>query len=320
MGQETRPYAGYGALLKRGGSVAGGLSTVGASGGEQRNIFLTNVTPLNPTNNIYPPGINASSFPSVVVPGKLTPSVLLQACLKPYNAGTGKGWADAALFNSLINVDGTLNTDLFCFGIKDERSSGGFGAGLRLWDWSRCELLQFQSDAVGGPVMVTMGFRSRWGDIRSNAAFYGQTNATTGEVYPDAPSFTTPSGADAGQLSAVADIDFRSGTSSAGSASTLTDVKRWVLTLMRGQMFEFEYDRTKNPKDISSRMFSGVFEVHQNPNTSAYITGMKIDLAVNADNMVQEHNVQAGVLVTSFSLVDLSTGGNPAAITAFTPS
>jgi hypothetical protein len=331
MGQETKPYMGQVSLIKMGtasGSGGGPMTNL-----QQRNIFNTLVTPMNPANFAYPVGTNASSYPSVAVAGMKTPIVHIQACYKPYNGTVG--WADADLFNSLINVytdsSPTLqwNSDYFLIRIRDNRSTGGFGAGDRIWEWARCESLTFSQDALGGPIMVSMAFKSRYGESQQPAD--AATNSVSGEVWPNLPTITVPS-TDAGLLTNCSQTDFLN----SGAAQTLTQVRRWSATYFRGQTFERYFDGTLNPAEISSKMFSGLLEIHQNPNTGTYIssgTGLvslrlatdkigssagaiRIDHKVNTDNAFLPMDVSAGNGVFTYSCIDLTSGGNPATFNA----
>jgi hypothetical protein len=335
MANETRPYIGQGSLLKR--NTGGGP----LANGSQRNLFFTEATLMNPYNFAYPSAVNASSFPSQDVLGMRTPMVHLQACLKP-RVAAGNGWSDADLFNSLINVYTNYNSDQFALAFVDDRytvTSGnlvnagtGFGAGIRIWDWARCESLTFSQDALGGPIMVSLAFKSRSGESNwsndntfGGGTLYTATNTVSGEAYPSAPVFAALT-TDAGQETNLSQVDFN---------GTLGDVRRWSLTLLRGQTYERYLDGTIYPSEISSKMFSGILEVHQNPRNATYVTGtgtlrininsdktistgrFRIDMKVNTDNNQLNQTTQAGNLVSTFSLIDLTSGGNPAAITAY---
>lgn len=325
----TRPFDGW-TVLNFAGNVSGngGLSAV------QRTIIVTQGIPMNPDNKSYQGVVNNTSYPSTATLGMRTPSVRLTACMKPADNTASPntiGWADAGIFNSLLNVNtSTQQTDqVDCF-FKDDTST------QRLWGWGRCEMVQFQWDAVGGPCMVTMGFKNRFGDAIAEAV-YGKTFVDTNFNPGSVPTITAPSGADAGQLTNDAQIDF---------AGTLSDVSRFTLTLLRGQRWRSRAGSYYNnasapghilyPAEIDSGMFSGVLTVDQDPDAATTVettngtvtinfntdktsaTGrFKIDMKVDRNNKVYPVEAGFGNITRTYSLVNLTTGGNPAVFTSF---
>ena len=304
----SHPYAYICPIMKTGGG--GPLST-----GVQRNMFLTDAMPSNPDNTQYIPVINASTYPSVVVANKKSPTVGIHTCLKPFN-GTSSGWCDANLLNSLINTDTSNNTDRFAFAFLDEYET-------RLYDWMRCERLDFSGQASGGPVAVMMGFKGRWGD---EDAPYGTTLSGSGEVIPSAPAFTyTGQVPDAGQVTPSVNVNIIG----------LDAVKGFSLSLVRGQSAQYYYDGGNGPSDIISTMFSGVLTVDQEPGADQQIattgtvvfqfnpgltsaTGrFKITCLVKRDNRYKPQVTTLGNVTTTFSLFDQAAGGNPATIVAY---
>lgn len=278
--------------------------TAGATTGE-KDLGVIRVTPMNPDNITYPAVVNATSYPSMAVPGKKTPTISMSA---PYKAS----WCSALLFNGLIVNVGTDNlTNKYAIGVKDDRASS-----LRTWDWSRCSRLEFSQTAGGGPVMVSMDFMSRWGDgeMPNAAVLYD------GETTPATTTFAGPT-TDAGQV-----LD-----TSLCSVTGLTNVRSWTLTLLRGQVHNGYVDKTLYCKDIVSTMFSGVFSCDQDLNgtqisstgtvtlnlgpaaTAGYITAA---LSVKRDDHVYPEDVGLGNITSRYSLIDLSAGGNPCTIAA----
>jgi hypothetical protein len=70
-----RGFAGYGILKKISGS--GPITNA-----TEILIPAMEWTPRAPRNNAYPPMVNKSAYPSVVVLGKRTPSIGMRTCAK----------------------------------------------------------------------------------------------------------------------------------------------------------------------------------------------------------------------------------------------
>ncbi len=289
---------------------------------------------MNPDNKSYQGVVNNTSYPSVATLGMRTPSVRLTACMKPADNTASPntiGWSSAAFFNSLLNVNSTTQlTDKVDIFFKDNTST------QRLWGWGRCEMVQFQQDFIGGPVMVSMGFKNRFGDAIAED-IYGKTFVDTNFNPGSVPTITAPSTSDAGQLTNDANVDF---------AGTLSDVSRWTLTLLRGQRWRSRagsYYLSGSspggilyPAEIDSGMFSGVLTIEQDPDAATTVettngtvtinmntdktstTGrFKIDLKVDRNSKVYPAEAGFGSTTRTFSLVDLATGGSPAQFTAY---
>ena len=294
------PYSGYVAVMKKSGT-ASVLAT-----GSQINIPTVHTVPLNPDNNSFPGVIATSSYPSERVKGMKTPTVSITACYKP-------SWCTANLFNSLINIGTNNATDVFSIAFKDDNSGS-----LRIWDDAKCERLQFQQNAMGGPLMVTMDFKARFGD---SEAPYGATDAATGSAYGSAPAFATPGSVDSGELYGMADTVL----------TGLTTVRAYTLTLMRGQAFLPYFNGTRYASQIATTMFSGGMSVDQDPggtlisNTGTAVIAIGpaatagsivLTAAVVRDDNTYPFDISIGNLSSRYSLVSLSTGGNPASIVA----
>jgi len=302
----SHPYAYPVPFMKRGGA---GPYTVSV----QRNLLLTDGAPENPDNNQYLPTINSSTYPSIVVAGKKAPRFSLHTCIKPRNGAAG--WSNADLFNSLLGVDTTNNTDRFAFAFLDDFET-------RVYDWCRCERIDLASHAEGGPCAVMMGFKSRWAE---DFAGYG-TTLLSGEVIEAAPAFTyTAQVPDAGQLTPAAAIE----------VTGLDGVKGFQLTFLRGQGARYYYNGDNHPADIASTMFSGVATFDQEPGAPTQIadtgsvivkistdmaigTGrFKFTLALKRDNRFKPITTALGNVSTTFSIIDTSAGGNPAVVVAY---
>lgn len=328
----TRPFDGMTQLLWRYGNAVGGLNSGNAADASisngLRNVIVSSAIPTNPINNLYIPVVNASGYPSVVVVGMRTPSVTLQACLKPFIVGSpNKGWCNAGLLNSLISVGTDQQTDRFAIRFTDDTSTP------RIWDWSRCDTIRITGDASGGPIMVTLGFKCRFGNAESENPY--ALTFISGNQPGTSPSgsFTTPV-SDAGTLPGNSDWDFN---------NTLSDVSSFSLTLMRGQRWRARAGVVSNAvstgrvmyaNDIDSGQFSGVLTVVQDAGASTIVAGagtiqlrlntsytganggILITCTINEDNYVYPVESAFGTLTTTYSLINLASGGNPAVITA----
>ena len=323
-----RPFDGGVQMQLRYGNAAGGINSAsgtpdaGAGLTNQRNIIVTRGIPTNPLNQGYMPVVNNSNYPSVVAKGMRTPSISLTACMKPYN-GTS-GWCDAKFMNSLMSLGTDQNSDAFAVRFTDDSSTA------RTWDWSRCEMVQISCDASGGPVMVTMSFKSRFGNAESES-IYGAT-FLAGNNPPASPATWAAAAVDPGQLTYNADWDF---------AGTLSDVQSFSLTLLRGQRWRSRAgvcvagpaaNRILYANDVDSGQFSGVLTVVQDAGAATIIAGagspilkmnssyssanggFQIAMSVNDDNYVYPVESAFGTLTTTYSLINLAGGGNPAVI------
>jgi hypothetical protein len=325
-----RAFDGMTSVYWRQGNAGGGINSGGSVGtapaSPQRNIILVRGIPTNPLNQQYMPVVNASNYASVVVKGMRTPSVSLSACAKPWN-GTS-GWLDATFLNSLVGLGSDQNTDAFAIRFTDD------GGNPRTWDWSRCEMVQITGSIGGGPIMVQMSFRSRFGDAVAEGV-YGLTFLAGFNPPASGPAWTTPA-TDAGQIDGDADWDF-------GASPTISDVQSFSLTLVRGQRWRPRAgvcvagpgaSRTVYCADVDSGQFSGVLTVVQDAGASTHISGyggatlrlntsstganggLQIAMNINEDNEVYPVESAFGTLTTTYSLINLATGGNPAVITA----
>lgn len=302
----THPYAFPVAIQKRSGGGPFGANT-------QLNLLCTDADPNNPDNNAYLSVINASTFPSIVVAGKKSPSFGLHTCLKPRDGSDG--WSNAALLNSLIHTDADNNTDYFAAAFADEVET-------RIYDYARCERMDFAGHAQGGPQSVMMGFINRWGDQD------GPYNTTLpdGEVVGAAPTFAmTGQTPDAGQATPSAFVLFVG----------LDTVMSYQMSLLRGQSARYYFGNGPGPANIPSTMFAGLLTVEQEADASTQITDtgtvtieyntdktsttgrFRIIMLLKRDNRFKPQRTRIGTVTTTFSCFDEVSGGNCAVIEAF---
>lgn len=281
---------------------------------QQRLMLCSEATPENPDNIGYLPCIDASSYPSIFVNGKKSPRFGLYTYLKPRTAT--KGWSNADFFKSHLEVDTTLNTDMFAAAFQDDVDN-------RVYDFSRCEMVEFDSHASGGACMVRLGYKSRMAE-EDGTALYGTTLAS-GEVIPAAPAFTYSDTPDAGQLTDTTNI----------VVVGASQVKGFRMTLVRGQVPQYYYDGANVPGIITSTMYSGILTLDQEPDASTVIettgtvtikfsndmtstTGrFKADIAVKRDNRFRPVVTSLGNVTRTYSIIDPAAGGLPCTFTAF---
>jgi hypothetical protein len=278
-----RGFIGYGKLKKTGGS---GPFTNAA----EASIPAMQWIPRSPLNNSYPPMVNKSAYPGLVVLGVRTPSVGIRTCMK-------SSWCTAALLNSLVFTSDTYG-DNDAFGIIVNA-----GETTRVYDNARCAAISLAGAAAGGPVAMEFGFLAST-----------DVGATTFAGYT----------ADAGQLINRAQIDF-------GSSATANLVRSFRISWVRGVGYDMYYNQTYYPSDTSSGMFGGTLALEMSskatviPSTAGtirFFTGvpgslslyMTMAFLLNLDEEVHDVDVGPGVLVRSYSLIDLSAAGNPSTV------
>lgn len=296
----THDYSYPVALKKRAGS--------GPIDSNQRNIFCSGAEPENPDNNQYIPGINSSTFPSVVSLGKKSPRVGLHSCLKPRTGSLG--WSNADIFNSLVHVDASNNTDYFAICFANEQDTV-------IYDYHRCERLDFSGNAQGGIQAVMMGFIGRWGEAD------GPYNTTlpSGEIIGPAPTFTmTGQTPDYGIATPSSMVNFVG----------LSEVMTYQMSFLRGQAARFYFGSGPGPAVIASTMFSGLLTIEQESDATTTIadtgsvtvqfdTGQtsstgrfRVNLLLKRDNMFRPRQPRIGTRVSTYSMFAQSSGGNPA--------
>ncbi len=305
-------YQGWTSIKKSAGTAGGGLTI-----GDQRDILCLEVNPSNPLNNSYMNVINAGGYPNSFVTGRGSPGLQMHTFLKPYN-GSAQGWSDSKIFNSFLGLGTDSNTDKLEILLADEIAN-------RQYNWSRCNMVEFSAAAVGGPIATRLGFASRWGDSECP---YGTTLAG-GEVIAAVPTFALPNGGttvalpDPGQAANVIKLGI----------SGANKVKSFSVMMMRPQMQQYHFNGDRAPEEVVSGQASGLLTIEQEadasitPTTSMSIsfctdkaigTGrFRLDLLLNLDSFVK--NPIPGIVsnVLTYSLIDVVTGGNPFAFTAY---
>lgn len=314
--------------------------TPALSAGTQRQIFAQSVSPNSPDNHSYLPGINVTANPSGIVQDPLTPSFMIAAYYKPYlnaigGSGGGQfGWADAAIFNSMLMLGnftdlsgqvGLPKTDRFFLSLKDNRNTVGYGYGNVIYGWSRCAGLNISQQAEGGPTLVRMGFESRWTtDVSksSQSIPYGASlvdGGNTEVVYGTGAHAVTAPNADAGFEMGAHQVDFN---------GTLDKVRRWSLNIVRAQGREKNVDGTLWCKEINSMMLSGSLDITQGADCASRIddtgqitirlnpgkvngAGVIINMLVQRDNAVYQRQASMGERSSRYSIIDVAAAGVP---------
>jgi hypothetical protein len=309
-------FTGWVAAMKRSGTAGGGLSN-----GAQRNILSLEVNPSSPRNNSYMNVVNRGGYPNSVVIGRGSPALQIHTYLKPYNSTAtlpgSIGWSDAAFFNSCLGLGTDNNTDLFDFALNDEIVQ-------RQYNWGRCGMVELSGSAVSGPIATRLAYNCRWGDTANGTPEcpYGTTLAS-GEVIPAAPTFTTPGYPDAGLAANVI----------ATSITGMNAVKSFNVMIIRPQTPQYHFNGDRAPEDIVSSQLSGLLTVEQESDASTVASStctinfctdktsttgrFSLSLLLNLDNMVE--NVIPGIMSTvrTYSLFDISSGGNPCVFAAY---
>lgn len=322
---------GYVLLQKTAGTTGG--TTNDPAAGTTWAFPTTRVVTANVLANMYPGVMNATLYPTVAYQGKKRPGVtLFMLCKPPKTAGGITYGLDSALLNSLLfNLSGTpARTDRFSILLNNGVQAS------RVWDWARCTHVVITAGGSGGAAVVQMGFLSRYGETE---APYG-TLLPSGETYPAAPVWPTPTAANAaGELDDSIDYDWRSdsnkGVTATGAVWTASDVRGFTLHLLRAQNYVDYMDNAKNAKEIATGGLTGALTIDQNPvaasipSTSANLRlhsngstnqGIAIATLLNKDHVEQPMEMGIETLSTTYTLIDLSAGGNPALCTAFTPA
>lgn len=308
-------YLGYGSMIKTAGSVANpAVST-------QFDIPFARVIPYNLQGNAYPSVSNNSAYPSVRYQGKKRPGFTIVAAAKG-------SWFTADFVNGLLfnlSTQASLQqTDLWSLQLNNV-------VGTRTWDWSRCTDLRITAAASGGPLMIQMGFLSRWGETE---APYG-TTLPDGEAVAAATTFSAPAAGRTGEMADVVDYDFRSdtglSTTSVGAVWTATQVRGFTLSLLRGQGYVDYIEGTRYPKDIATGAFTGVLSLEQSPTADVipsttttcriYASGagaprFKFTLGLSLDSVEQAQDQGLGHMVRHYTLYK-SDGTNPAAAATY---
>lgn len=288
---------------------------IGPTGSAQMIVPASSARPRNPYNNAYMPSINNTQYPSLVVQGKRTPSLYWQACYK-------YSWVTAANINSWLFNQTAGDTDTWSWGLY--QATAGI---MRRYDYAKCMQFDMGQSAAGGPINCSTAWDVALAQDASSdplaASLQGVGLAPSGVTSWNGynfPTWTTPT-TDPGQLANVAQCSW----------SGVNQVRSWRATLIRGQMPANFIDGTPFAADITSGMFSGVLTIEQSPSASSVISstgtpvltigttglgGIGITFIVSADDLVQSKESAFGTVVRTYSLIALSTGGNPCTVVA----
>jgi hypothetical protein len=261
---------------------------------------------------------NASAYPSVCVFGMLTPFFTITVPAKA-------SWFTAAMINDFVfDVDAENNTDewAWCFYDGSTIDYGDGANGKRIYEGCRCSSISVRM-GTNGSVLCDLTFFAKYGD---------RPTTDDGTPYqPARPAYTnvfdtlagTP---DAGQAYGVRDVLYDAGAGISHVASA-------GFTLNRGQGHILYMNGTYFPTEVGSGMFSGDVSVEQSPTGTATLTslgiaigkrlaaeasGVNFALTMKRNERVQDHDIGNGRVVRSYTLINTSTGGNPAVVTAKT--
>lgn len=308
-------YLGYGSLIKTSGSVANPAVAT------QFDIPFARVIPYNLQGNAYPSVSNNSAYPSVRYQGKKRPGFTIVAAAKA-------SWLTADFVNGMLfnlSQQGTVQqTDKWSLQLNNV-------VGTRTWDWARCTDMRLTFTSSGGPVMVQMGFLSRWGETECP---YG-TTLPDGEVIAAAQTFASPAGSRTGEMADIIDYDWRSdsgvSTSNTSAVFTATQVRGGTLSLLRGQGYVDYCEGTRFAKDIASGAFTGVLSLEQSPTadvipstaatwrmyaSNAGTPRFKFTMGLSLDSVEQAQDQGLGHMVSHYTLYK-SDGTNPCAAATY---
>lgn len=284
-----------------------GIIAIKPTGGSTFYLPAQMGRPRNPKNNSYLPCINMTSFPSIKVPGRKTPTIQIATYLKSswaFNATDASIFFNAAMMNLATDGNGDLCTKEYAIGLYEPTA-----AAWRVWDGCKLMLLGLSQDAIGGPLSVEMAFR----------AIYGESEKTGG-----ATSFSLPSNPDGGNVTDVSQVVFKDGS----SVVTADQVKSWRLSKVRGQLAQDSINGTLYADAITSGQYSGVLTLEQGrlasvvPTTSCAWkigvsgSGFMISTLLSLDEMITDMSPGFLNQANTWSLFDTSNvGGSPCIIT-----
>lgn len=259
--------------------------------------------PRNPLNNTYLPVIDRTGYPSIYVQGAKTPDIAVAAYIDVTT------WTIAAMLNDLIVVpaasDPNLDTVTWSVGLYQ-----AIAGSWRSYDGCKCARIDLDGDARGGPIRCVMHFNS----------IYGDNEASTPKFSGTFPASVPTTAQYHGPLSGTGKVSF----------TGADQVYSWRLTLVRGQAQQKFQDGTPYAADIASGGFSGVLTLEQSPTASTVSstsltlkinsatagvgTNLNVALALNLDEYVQEKTTGIGSMVHTYSLIDVTAGGNPCVV------
>lgn len=285
-GNVVKPYLGRVALKKLAG--AGPISV-----GTQITIPNASASPRNPLNTAYLTGVNSSGYPSGAVAGKRTPSCTLTTVVK-----TGSFFT-ADLINSLIlATDSNGDTDVWAILLDDLYAP-------QVYDGAKCAGIHLRQYARGGPIALSFGFTSMYGDGENPGTLFGPTGFSS-------------SVEDAGPATDITKVSY-------GGTADL--VSAFAMDLVRPQSYVFYDDGTEFPAGIASGIFTGTMAVTQSVKYSASWSdsgvinigqggaGVAITAHVNRKQDVKEFKTDSRTVVRTYQLYN-SSGGSPLSVAA----
>lgn len=269
----------------------------------------------NPANNTYGPVINYTGYPSIQYKGKRTPGCALVVPLKA-------SWFNAGLVNDLIHtIDSFGDTADFHIAFWEPIT-----AKLHVWSHQKCAGLVF----AGAPmteISCEMSFIGVYGMSEAPSNPFASFGSFTSGSWPNGTWQWSNPVVDAGDMLGPTDQDWN---------NTLSGVKSWRLSLMRGQAHDHFCDGSRFPAGVDTGMFGGTFVVEQSVLATNYIPenmsgtvqlriktqappGQRVSITVTAnwDSEDRSREPTFGSVVRSYSLINKVTGGNPAVTVAY---
>jgi len=304
-----------------------GLAALKPASGTTMVIPVMRAMPRNPLNMAYPALVNKSAYPSQVVMGKRTPGLSIVSLGK-------NSWLTADFVNDLLFTrDSNGDTKLWDIGVWEPTTGL-----LRVWHNARAASLALQQGPTG-ELGVEIMFLATHGNSEGGGAGGGEwANPFSADgtydsgVWPTGVWLWTSLTADAGVATGIIDVDF-----AGGGIATLSDVRSWRLNMMVGQGHIHHVDGLRYPSDVASAMFGGTFIIEQavgaatqvakevqgtvvigiNTNKTSGTGRFKITALIYMDETRRDAEVGFGYEMKSYSLIDISAGGNPATCAAY---
>jgi len=252
---------------------------------EEVLIPYMEAAPEAPYNDTYMPVVNKATGPSIIVRGKITPSISVRTIAKP-------SWFTADLINSmLLTRDANFDTDVFAAKLVELGESAP-----TVYDTFRVGGLSLSHNAAGGPLGVE---------------FSGIAATSAGVTV-----FTGTGEADAGLAYDAAAVDYN---------STAELVRAWRLNLMCPQSYDMFSNRSRYPSGVSTGQISGTLELEFSSKAAVVPTStmtiriydssdvLQITLTVNLNLDVPRRirSVGLGNKIHAYTLINSSTGAIP---------
>jgi hypothetical protein len=257
--------------------------------GTEIMIPVTAIRPRDPKNNVYPPAVNKSAFPSLIILGRRTPSIGWSTFLK-------SSWLTPAMLTSLISAfDVNGDGDMWSWLINDGTTGELWSE--RVFDGCRGVMLSMSGSGAGGGIALDY----------SAIAMTAQGTTT----------FATPTGPDCGYEIDVSEVDF-------GATPSADLVTGWRLNAVRGGSYDMFYNGSLYPSGSSSGMLGGNFQLEQSPkytvSPGAGITVrlgpigspiLTVNALLNNDEDVYDVAAGFGSVLRTYTLIDTIDCGNP---------